>query len=115
MATVPECLAAGRGGRQRLARAGEGLRHRAQPVERLALELTAALRAHAERLADLLVALRGAIEAVAPDDHLSMARRKQPQHLPDLVPALALEHALRRVDCALVGHQVSQGRRVLSD
>src|SRR5262245_64376727 len=72
-AARPAAIARAYGAAPRSGGSRRGLRRRAQAVERLALELATALLSHAERAADLRVALGAAgDQAIAPHEHVAV-------------------------------------------
>src|SRR4051812_37103936 len=85
-------------------------------MKRLTLDLATALHADPQPFTDLLVALDVAVlEAIATNHDVSVALRQQTQHRPHLVMGLARDRALRRVDGALVGHELAARRRALAN
>src|SRR3954447_12250428 len=87
---------------------------RAQAVQRVALDLAGAFLSQPEPLADLVVTLDSLVlQAVAADEHLSVALGKQAQHRHHLATALARDRVLCRVDGPLVDLQVGERRGAL--
>src|SRR3954468_10261139 len=88
----------------------------AEPAERLALDLSAPLFAHAEPASDLFVALSiRSVQAKAADQHLTVLGRQRRQHLPDLAPIVELGGVLPSADRTRVREQVAERRPVLAD
>ena len=80
-------------------------------MQRRALELRAALLAHAEPVADLLVRLGVVVvQPVAADEHLAVALGQQPQHRGQLPVVFARDGALQGVDRPDIGHVAGVSR-----
>src|SRR6476646_6327857 len=78
-------------------------------MQRLALELAAALLAHPEPRADLGVRLGFlAAQSVAAQENLAMAVRQRPENRPQLSVGLALVGVPRGIDGAAVGEQLAE-------
>ena len=81
----------------------------AQAVQRLPLELAAALLFDPEPVTDFLVTLRGAsAQAVATHQHLAVAFGQQPQQCPGFAASLSLGRTLSGIDAMGISDQIAE-------
>ena len=100
----------------RLGCACPGRRDRAQPVQRLALDLATAFLADSQAAADFFVGLDLVLIQAVPADHdVAMSDREKSQHRGHLALVLMRDCALARILGALVDNEIGERRQAIAD
>ena len=85
-------------------------------MQRLALDLAAALLANPKGAADFFMSLRPTLlQAISADHDLAMSGREKTQHRGHLAVVLTRDRALARILRALVDNEIAKRRQTIAD